>query len=313
MSVTITGAGGFIGTNLVLDLCRRGVPVQACTRQPERFMASTAGLASQPRWFGGELPNRELLETCIAPGAVVIHLATPPGIVNGLTHPHDMGRVLRHAADLATQMAELCLERGARLISFSSGGLLYSESAARPCREEDPLDPSTAYGLVKLCEESIYAFYRRVHGLRVTSLRVANPYGPGQLAVKGQGVIGAWVRDALQRGRIELWSPPSTQRDFIYIADLCDLIRQLVESHDLPDAVYNVSGGAAVSLGEVAATLQSLGPHPLEVVQKDVGVAFRPISCLDGSRLAAATGWSATTPLQQGIGLTLEWARAHYR
>src|SRR5439155_7400391 len=96
--------------------------------------------------------------------------------------------------------------------------------------ESAPTDPITAYAISKLAVEKYLALYQHLHGLSYRILRVANPFGPYQTAIKSQGIVAALVSRGLRGETIEIWGDGSVVRDFIFIDDVVDAL--VAAAHD---------------------------------------------------------------------------------
>jgi UDP-glucose 4-epimerase len=155
-------------------------------------------------------------------------------------------------------------------------------------------------------------FYARHHGFEPVILRYSNPYGPGQLPRRGQGVIATWS-DALARDEtIFLYGDPATGRDLLYVEDAAEATVLAGMSAAGPKT-YNVGSGRSSSLEELLERLERISgakPRVERLPHRGVDV---PTTQLDCSRLRADTGWAPRTDLDDGLRATWSWARDRAR
>src|SRR5580704_500030 len=126
-------------------------------------------------------------------------------------------------------LLDLCRKRGVRRVVFvSSGGTIYGSARQIPTPETAPTEPICAYGISKLAIEKYLALFDRFHGLDFRVLRIANSFGPFQIALKNQGVIAALISRGLSAERMEIWGDGSVVRDFIFVDDVVDALEAAI-------------------------------------------------------------------------------------
>jgi len=194
-----------------------------------------------------------------------------------------------------------------RVVLASSGGAVYGLADRLPTPETHPTEPISIHGHNSLTVERYAMFYARHHGFEPVILRYANPYGPGQLARRGQGVIAAWC-DALANGRpISIYGDAETRRDLIYVDDAAQATLAAGFEAEAP-GIYNVGSGCSWSLEELAARLQQISGRRAPIERHPPRSVDVPATQLDSSALAAQTGWRAVTGLDEGLLASWEWA-----
>lgn len=205
-------------------------------------------------------------------------------------------------------LIELCVENNVRLVYLSSGGTVYGPDAVVPTSEDTPCNPISMYGVTKLATEKILGVYGKQRGLDYRVLRVSNPYGPWQFGKSGQGVIGAWLSQALAGQEIEIWGDGSVVRDYIYIDDVVAAIIASIQ-HSGPGRVFNIGSGKGESLQEILGIIQAT--CAVEVRYNQARPVDVPVSILNVGLAARELAWCPAVTLDQGIQRTLQWMFAH--
>jgi len=284
----VTGASGFVGSHLVPRLARLG---QVTTLQrPDGPNVVPAGAAS----IVGDITVPGNLNS-VAPMDVVVHLAAEASPERARRDPL---RAQEVNVGGTRNVAELALRHGARLV-FLSTGQVYGPSAGRPFTETDPPRPAGPYAESKAAAEAVLEGLAS-RGLRATTLRCFNMYGPRQV---GPYVVPA-ILEAAAAGRTPVLRDLAPARDFLYVGDAVEAMALVAQRPDAP-RVLNVASGRTVTIeqvAQVACRLAGVAPptgpfHDHGAVAADVG------------RLRAL-GWAPRTPLEQGLAATLDWWRS---
>jgi UDP-glucose 4-epimerase len=152
-----------------------------------------------------------------------------------------------------------------------------------------------------------------VYGIRASSLRLTNTFGPRQLIRHNrQGFIGWFMKQIVLGETIQLYGDGSQRRDFDYVDDVVDAFLRAGAMPEADGQVFNLGGLAPVSLldlvklmieiaGEGAYTLV---PFPPERKKIDIGDFYA-----DATKIKHALGWVPTTALRDGLTRTIDYYR----
>lgn len=297
----VIGAGGFLGANLCKRLLEEGCVVHAFGR---RTGVLESLRSSRLDVIPGDYTEPASVSAALSGVSYVFHLATsstPAG--SNVDKSDDITRNLAPSVKLL----DLCRDAGVKRVIFaSSGGTVYGIPKVVPTNEEAPLRPITAYGINKACFESYLHLYRHLYGLDYRVLRIANPYGYYQTAVKNQGVVARFALNAIQGRPLELWGDGSVIRDYIFVDDV---VQAFVTSatHESKDRVFNIGSGKGRSLNEVIEILERTLGEPVEVRRYAGRHVDVPRSVLDITRARNQLGWSPTVQFEEGVSRTLDW------
>ena len=297
----VLGGGGFIGTNLCQALDGRVDHLRAFGRR-QTFPEPLRGV----EWMPGDFTDGSAVATAIDGCDTVFHLvnSSTPASANA-------DKVADLQANVAStlHLLEACRAEGVRRVVFvSTGGTIYGIPETVPTPETAATEPITAYGISKLAIEKYLALYEHLHGLEYRVLRVANPFGPYQTALKNQGVIAAFLRRALTGRPIEIWGDGSVTRDYVFIDDVVDaLIR--AATHQGAERIFNIGSGEGRSLNQIIAALETELGSDIVVTRRAGRPVDAPKSVLDVTRAQQALGWTAATPFETGLSRTIAWMR----
>lgn len=296
MRILVTGGAGFVGSNVVDALVKRGDDVTALddlsTGDRKNLAASgaplvTADIAHGPALFAS-LERQEF--------EAVVHLASKTKVGQSVEQPDLYRGVIVEGTANVLGAAQACGAR--RFVNFSSGGVIYGETVN--CAHEGvPIAPLSPYGKYKAEAEAL------VDGARMSSLtlRPANIYGPRQRKDLEGGVVaqfhGCW-RDG---SPINVRGGGTMERDYMYVGDVCDAVIAALGSER--QGVYNIGTGVATSVARLVALMTDVLGPPSEVRQVPALAGELQRNCLDVGKAARDGFWRPRTALAEGLRLTL--------
>jgi nucleoside-diphosphate-sugar epimerase len=298
MRYLVTGAAGFIGSQLLRTLLERGddaVGWDAFTDyyDPALKEENAAGLPVE---------RVDLAEDPLALDGLdgVFHLAGQPGVASfGGVFPV----YVRQNVLASQRLFEAAAEAGVRVI-FASSSSVYGDAAAYPTPEDALPRPLAPYGITKLaCEHLAYA-YAAEFGLEVVTVRYFTIYGPRQRP----DMAFTKMVSALAEGRpFELYGDGSQSRSFTYVDDAVDATVAAME-RGAPGSTFNVGGGTEVSMLEAIETLGQIANRRLELVRMPRREGDAARTAADTTRIRAALGWEPVTPFPDGLTAQWRWA-----
>jgi len=235
--------------------------------------------------------------------SVVFNLAGSSGAVASNTDP---------LASLESNCAQQlhffkACERSAAMphVVFASSRLVYAQAGSEPVTEQHPVAPASVYAAHKQCIESYHRIFAERGALSFTVCRISNPYGWDEKAPgKAHGFINALVQRALAREPLTIFGNGRQLRDYLYIADLVQLLRLCAERAEARNELLNIGCGASVSIIDAARIIQrAFGGGPIECRPwpKEYAAVESGDYVADVSKARAALGRSAIHDFTAGI------------
>lgn len=291
MKVLVLGGASFIGSALIERLIKLGYSITAIDRYWPRKDPNVACIV-------GDVFDPALLDETMPGHDVVIHLVstTVPATSNKSPIFDCETNVIG-----TLRILDAMVENGLGNIIFaSSGGTAYGIPDVQPINELSANFPISAYGIGKVTIEKYLYLYSYLYGLHATSLRISNPFGPGQDPEKGQGVIAAFTYRAIRNLPIEIWGDGSVVRDFIYIDDVVDAFVASIESNKL-FTILNIGLEKGYSLLDVLDLLQVKLGHNIPVEFRPSRNCDVPSIILDTQKAQSEIGWTPQHSFEQGL------------
>lgn len=306
----VLGAGGFLGSHLCRHLLSSGWDVTGLVRDvtAPHVTRRLAGVREDVHLVEGGAGDEAVLADLLPGCEAVFPLAGRSGAARSMSSP-----LLDLAANGGSQLALLeAMRRHAPDIRtvFPGSRLQYGRVLELPVNESTPIAPVSVYGVHKALGESYHLLYARVYGLLTCSLRISNPYGPGQdRPDEAFGVVGTFLAAAARDETIHLYGGGHQLRDYVYVRDLCALLETAVTSPAAIGEVFNAGGPEGTHLRDMAqAVVDVVGrgrladvPWPAEAEAIETGDYVS-----DVSKVASLLGWRPATSLYDG--LTATWS-----
>lgn len=272
--ILIIGASGFIGKNLCQYLIHFDYEVFGFDiTYPQNPVCGV-------NYLIGDFFDDSILEKMIAEKDYIIHA------VSSINPGNSNEKYMQGYEKDFLQAVKLCrmiMGKNIRLVFLSSGGTVYGNHAAQPLNESVMPCPINHYGNIKLCIENMLRTFNYQMNTNAIIARISNPYGPGQDFHKGVGFVDAVLKKAIKKEPIEVWGDGENIRDYIYIDDVCQMLKVLLEYKGEFDT-FNISSGVGVSQNKIIQITEQMGLNPQVIYKEGRSVDVRKI-VLDNKRI----------------------------
>lgn len=251
--ILVTGGAGFIGSNLVDALLARGYAVRVLdnlsTGKRENLPQDT-----RVELIVGDVADADSVRRAVQGCRAVVHLAAVASVQASVDDPFGT-----HQSNLigTLNLCEAMRESGVKRVLFASSAAVYGNNGEGHAIDEDtPKAPLTPYAADKLASEHYLDFYRRQHGLDPVVFRFFNIFGPRQdPSSPYSGVISIFTVRAQKGLPIAVFGDGEQTRDFLYVADLVEVLVQALESPEAVEGAVNVGLNQATSLNQLLAAI----------------------------------------------------------
>lgn len=305
-TVLVSGAAGFLGSHLVDRLLQDGHDVIGVDNLFTGSKRNLGHLKDQTRF---EFIRHDVTFPLYVEVDLIFNLACP---ASPYWYQRDPVQTLKTSVHGAINMLGLAKRTGAPIVQASTSEV-YGDPAVSPQVESywgnvNPIGPRSCYDEGKRAAETLFMDYRRQHGVDARIARIFNTYGPRMARNDGR-VVSNFVVQALSGAPLTIYGDGSQTRSFCYVDDLIDgLVRLAMTSKDL-DGPINLGNTNEVSVSDIAERVIALTRSGSRVVNMplptDDPVRRRP----DTERAEHLLGWRATTSLEDGLALTIDYFR----
>lgn len=343
-AILVTGAAGFIGANLVLELLKNteGTTVVGLDNLNDYYdprlkdyrlaeIEKTAA-KSKSRWVfvKGSLADRSLLEECFREYGfrVVVNLAAQAGVRYSIENPD----VYMESNIIGFyNILECCRHYPVAHLVYASSSSVYGSNTSIPYRVEDKVDtPVSLYAATKKSNELMAHAYSKLYSIPSTGLRFFTVYGP---AGRPDMAYFGFTQKLLKGETIRIFNYGNCKRDFTYVDDIVEGVKRVMQrapekqtgTDGLPLApyrVYNIGNSNPENLLDFVDILQEklveagVLPENFDFEAHKQLVPMQPgdvaVTYADTSALEEDTGFKPDTPLEEGLRRFARWYKEFY-
>ena len=314
----VTGAAGFIGSNLAARISKSGHTVLGIDNLSPYYSADLKQLrvehfltANDIQFECLDLLELAKLRKTIAnfnPDAIV-HLAAQPGVRTPVGESY---QYIDNNVTAFSNVLQTCIELEVADFLYASSSSVYGNSTEIPYRENDSsIRPISIYGATKLANEILAPTYISGSKTRARGMRFFTAYGPwGRPDMAYFRIINSILNGA----EFSKFGGGEVKRDFTYIDDITSMIEILaneLKSHPFGFSdVVNIGGGKPHSLNDLISITSKLLKAEPKILVKETNRNDTRVTCADISYLEDLTRHSIVVDLESGIDMTINWAKA---
>ena len=329
MAVLVTGAAGFIGSQVSTRLLARGDEVVGLDNlndyysvqlKKDRLARLEAG-GGAFRFVHADFSKLDSVQAAVAELGVdrIVHLGAQAGVRYSIENPHAyvQSNLVGHL-----NMLELARHSACKHLVYASSSSVYGSNTKLPFAVEDRVDhPMSLYAATKKADELMSETYAHLYRLPQTGLRFFTVYGPW-----GRPDMAMWLfTDAILQGRpIQVFNGGDMRRDFTYVDDIVTGIVSCLDNPPPDDGqakaggsvnphrLYNIGNNRSEELMRMiglieAATGREAVKEFLPLQAGDVKDTYADISAISGD-----LGFAPTTPIDVGVPRFVEWFRDYH-
>jgi len=319
LKIGITGAAGFIGSNLTDALIARGHSVVGLDNLSMGSLHNLEQHQGSPNFefHKTDVRDREGMRAAFPQADCIIHLAAfkIPRYGKAI-------ETLEINSEGGKNVLEIARDGNRRVILASTSDI-YGKNPALPFSEnsDSVIGPTTvprwSYAVSKLFDEHMALAYHSSYGLPVTILRFFGSYGPRQHLSWWAGPQSVFISAILKNEPVEIHGDGTQSRSFTYITDLVDGIVRATEYNREPTAVFNLGNTEEVTILQLAQTIYELcatsWPIKLKMVPyASFGTKYEDVlrRIPDITRARTQLGFEPVVSLREGLIKTIDWQRA---
>jgi nucleoside-diphosphate-sugar epimerase len=307
MKALITGAGGFVGANLVRHLLERGdEPVAVLRPGANNWRLEDVTADARVELVDLTRPDDALRLVLEVRPDVIFNLAAR-GAYSWQTDFEEMLAVNVRATETLLEAARRVDARFVQAGSSSEYGF-----SDRATTELDRVEPNSHYAVTKVAATHLCRLAAEQHGQHAVTLRLYSVYGPWEQP----GRLMPTLVDRALDGNYPPLVSPETARDFVCVDDVCDaFVRAAGANLERTDLTLNIASGRQTTLRSLVATAQKVFDLQGEPEWGAMEHRTWDTSVWVGDPAVAekALGWRAVSPLSDGLAQLAEWMQENSR
>ena len=310
MRYLVTGGAGFIGSNTVDELVRRGHSVVVLDDLSSGKEENLAEIRSKITFVKGSITDLEAVQKAIHQAEYVIHLAARTSVPRSVKDPLETNKI---NVEGTLNVLVAARDNKVKRVVFSASSSVYGETPTLPKSEAMQPQPISPYGVSKYAGELYAQTFGRCYGLETVCLRYFNIFGPRQDPDSPySGVLSRFAAAFLEEQPPVVYGDGEQTRDFTYVDNAVQANLLACEAPSAPGAVFNVGTGARVSLNQTLEQFQRISGKKLEVKYEPAREGDIRDSQADITKAREVLGYEPSVMFEEGLERTFEWYRVHH-
>jgi nucleoside-diphosphate-sugar epimerase len=308
MRYLVTGGAGFIGSNTVDELVRRGHSVVVLDDLSGGKEENLADTRNKITFIKGSITDIEVVRKAMHEAEYVLHLAARTSVPRSVKDPIETNRI-----NIDGMLNILVAARDAKVkrIVFAASSSAYGETPTLPKVETMQPAPISPYGVTKFVGELYAQTFGRCYGLENVSLRYFNIFGPRQdPSSPYSGVLAKFCTAFLEDTQPVIFGDGEQTRDFTYVENAVQANLLACEAPNVSGKVFNIGVGGRFSLNQTVALLSRISGKKLDPKYDPPRDGDIRDSQADISQAREFLGYEPEVSFEEGLRRTFEWYQA---
>lgn len=305
MRYLVTGGAGFIGSNTVDELVRRGHTVTVLDDLSAGSESNLAAVRGKVELIIGSITDRPTLDRATRGADYVLHLAARTSVPRSVQDPAETNRV---NVDGTLQVLLAARDAGVRRVVFASSSSIYGETPTLPKREDMAPAPISPYGVSKLVGELYGNVFQRIYGIEFVALRYFNVFGPRQNPGSPYSGVLSLFASALRDGKPpRVYGDGEQSRDFTFVKNVAELNIQACETPGVSGLAFNGGTGGRFTLNYTLKLFEEFAGRASNAQYVEPRKGDIRDSQADISLARQKLGYDPRVGFEEGLRRTWDW------
>ena len=300
----VTGGAGFIGSNIVAELLRRGDSVKVLDNFSSGKRENLKMFEKDIELIEGDIRSYHIVQQAVKGVEVILHQAALPSVPRSIKDPITTNEVNVNGT---LNILESSVSAKVRKVVYASSSSVYGDNPVLPKNESMLPNPLSPYAVSKLAGEKYCSVFSMIYGLETVSLRYFNVFGPNQdPSSQYSAVIPKFIKAIMNEKRPVIYGDGEQSRDFTYVSNIVEANILSSSSECDSGIAINCACSDQITLNELVNNINKyLGHHMKAIYEKpragDIKHSFADIS------LAKETiNYKPLINFEDGLKLTIQ-------
>jgi len=301
----VTGAAGFIGSNIVESLLKKGVKVKAIDNFLTGKRENIEPFLSDIEFTEGDIRDLNLMREVMEGVDFVLHQAAVPSVPRSVKDPSTSNSA---NVDGTLNVLIAARDRQVKRVVYASSSSVYGNSKVLPKKEDMKLDPLSPYAVSKLAGEYYCRVFYKVYGLETICLRYFNVFGPHQDPTSQySAVIPKFIKCFKAKEPIPVYGTGEQSRDFTFVENVVEANLRALEAKNVAGEVFNIACGNQFTLNQLVDFLREIFKSNLEAENLSPRIGEVKHSFADIGKASKFLGYKPKVDFRMGLERTVEW------
>ncbi len=307
MKYLITGGAGFIGSNIVTELVKRGERVRVLDNFSTGRRENLLPLLDKIQLIEGDLTDMETVREAVNGMDFALHQGALPSIPRSIEHP-----IGSNNTNVSGTLNLLIASKDAKVkrLVYASSSSVYGNSSELPKVETQKPSPLSPYAVSKLAGEHYCQVFYRVYGLETVILRYFNVFGYNQDPYSTySAVIPKFISCMSRKESPTIFGDGLQSRDFTFVSNVVEANLKATESNSAVGEVINIASGRSYSLLDLIAKINSILSFEIEPVFNSPKIGEIKHSLADITKANKLLDYFAQVDFEEGLKKTIQWMK----
>lgn len=310
MRYLVTGGAGFIGSNIVDELVRRGHQVTVLDDLSAGKESNLADVRGKIDLRIGSITDLADVQSACHGADYVIHLAARTSVPRSVQNPVETNHV---NIDGTLNVLVAARDAKVRRFVYAASSSAYGETPALPKTEAMQPNPISPYGITKYVGELYAGVFGRVYGLENVCVRYFNVFGPRQDPTSQySGVLSRFMLAVIEGQPLVVYGDGEQSRDFTFIENIVNETLRACEAKGASGMVFNGGTGARITLNQVLKLLEKATGKKIQAKYDPPRTGDIRDSQADVSLALKVLGYEPRVHFEEGLQRTWEWYKDVY-
>ena len=296
MKILVTGGAGFIGSHVVDFLVERGDDVVVVDNLST---GKKENLNPKALFYKLDINSEVLEEIFKGSIEIVIHLAAQVSVSKSQENPAQDAFVNINGS---LNLINFTKKYGVEKFIYINSAAIFGDPHYLPIYEHHPRNPKANYGISKKVVED----YLKLSKINYVSLRLANVYGPRQIAEAEGGVVAIFSKAVINGETVFIHGDGEQTRDFIFVTDAA---KAIICAMDSGRGCFNIGTGRKTTINELIKIIKSICPSEIHEQEAPVRGGDIHDSFFEVGKAREFLEWEAETSLKDGLKETIDYER----
>jgi len=310
MRYLVTGGAGFIGSNVVDELVRRGQQVTVLDDLSAGKESNLADVRGKIDLHVGSITDLATVQSACHGADFIIHLAARTSVPRSVLNPIETNHV---NIDGTLNVLVAARDAEVRRFVYAASSSAYGETPTLPKTEAMRSDPISPYGITKYVGELYAQVFGRVYGLENVCVRYFNVFGPRQdPSSQYSGVLSRFMLAVIEGQQPVVYGDGEQSRDFTFIENIVDQTLRACEAKGASGMVFNGGTGERITLNKVLKLLEKITGKKIQAKYDPPRTGDIRDSQADVTLAQKVLGYEPRVHFEEGLERTWQWYKNAY-
>ena len=310
-NILVTGAAGFIGSNLTYELLKLGANVIGIDNLFNGRIENLEEILENKsfKFIKGDIRDFNFLLEVFKDIDIIYHEAAFTSVPQSILMPESCNDVNVNGT---LNILNAARKNDVEKIIYASSSSVYGDTPSLPKKEDMPRIPISPYGVSKMTCEAYMQVFHQVYGMKTVSLRYFNVFGPRQKDSPYSGVIAIWLGRIIDNKEIIIFGDGEQSRDFTYVKDVVQA-NLLAAEYDISGEIINLGAASPIKLNDLAKLMLKItNKEELKIIHTDPRPGDILHSYADISKAKKLLGFTPNFTQEEGLKHYFNWFCREY-